>query len=205
MAALAQNPAQENPVHETILYTPANLSVFATNRTAHFSVDFTHGGYGNFSFAGGVSNFSNGSGHSTFYQSQVDWRGSALNHRLVKGMEIGPGENFQGEGLMAEYVHSYHRTRDLKPAHSSCFGRFLAANFYMGVRFQVKGETHYGWIRFSSMKCYPVLGTITGYAYNMVPNAPIQAGQTRSGEAQSSQVAADRSLGQLALGSAGRN
>lgn len=47
---------------------------------------------------------------------------------------------------------------------------------YMGIKFMIGANTHYGWIRFD------VTGsstwTIKDYAYNSTPDAPINAGQT---------------------------
>jgi hypothetical protein len=49
---------------------------------------------------------------------------------------------------------------------------------YLGVRFQIKGKTHYGWARLI-VKCSGVniTATMTGYAYETVPDKAIVAGQ----------------------------
>jgi hypothetical protein len=45
-------------------------------------------------------------------------------------------------------------------------GRFL------GLEFTVQGQKHFGWARLNGT------ATLTGYAYETVPNKPIRAGQT---------------------------
>jgi hypothetical protein len=47
------------------------------------------------------------------------------------------------------------------------------------LKFQVKGETHYGWARLSVQLNEGFTVTLTGYAYETVPNKPIIAGATK--------------------------
>ena len=48
-----------------------------------------------------------------------------------------------------------------------------ASNKYLGLKFLIDGEVHYGWARLTVMKGY---STLTGYAYETVANQPIRAG-----------------------------
>jgi len=55
-------------------------------------------------------------------------------------------------------------------------------NRYLGLKFVVHGKVHYGWARLSVTLGHhrqydDVSGTLTGYAYETVPNKPIIAGQ----------------------------
>jgi hypothetical protein len=45
---------------------------------------------------------------------------------------------------------------------------------YLGVRFNISGEMHYGWIRVTVDQFSSI--TVTGYAYETVPNKPISTG-----------------------------
>jgi hypothetical protein len=68
-------------------------------------------------------------------------------------------------------------------------------NRYLGLKFKIKGKTHFGWARLSVSRNdqnYKITATLTGYAYETIPNKPIVAGKTH-GRA---------SLGALAAGSA---
>ncbi len=51
-----------------------------------------------------------------------------------------------------------------------------AQSRYLGVKFQIKGKTHYGWARFKDASCHGA--TLTGYAYETIPGKAIKAGQT---------------------------
>lgn len=72
-------------------------------------------------------------------------------------------------------------------------------NRYLGFKFAINGETHYGWARLSVVvqpHGHPgFLPMLTGYAYETIPNKPIIAGKTQGkGEA---------TLGRLAQGASG--
>ncbi len=68
---------------------------------------------------------------------------------------------------------------------------------YLGLQFQINGETHYGWARlnvhFVESDQLLVQAVLTGYAYETVPDKPIAAGDTGT---------SGTSLGHLALGTA---
>ena len=91
-------------------------------------------------------------------------------------------------------------------------------NRYLGVRFPINGQIHYGWIRLTVTTNpdphTPVMSaTITGYAYETIPNKAIKAGtaaiaasavNTPTAEVQvpeNVQNQSGPSLGMLALGS----
>lgn len=131
---------------------------------------------------------------------------------LVRGAKIGPtdgGSHFFGPyiGLMAAST-SRAGIRSLR----GNWARLLKSH-YLGVRFQVNGENHYGWIRLT-VTTHPQAGaqvmtaTISGYAYETIANKPILAGTAATamsedqvlGEIQGREGA---SLGMLALGADG--
>lgn len=53
------------------------------------------------------------------------------------------------------------------------------ADKYLGIKMQVNGKAHFGWIRLTH-NIYQQRILITGYAYNMLPAEPITAGDTGS-------------------------
>lgn len=75
-------------------------------------------------------------------------------------------------------------------------------NRYVGLKFVINGEIHYGWARLNAQIRQPRKGNLqavlTGYAYQTIPNAPIFTGQTSGPEEGEGQAM----LGHLALGSA---
>jgi len=57
-------------------------------------------------------------------------------------------------------------------------------NRYLGFRYVVNGKIHFGWARVTitwanTKSNYPI-GTLTGYAYETIPNKAIIAGQTKA-------------------------
>jgi len=50
---------------------------------------------------------------------------------------------------------------------------------YLGVRFAISGQFHYGWVRISFVtgSNNSFYGLLTGYAYETIPNQPLRAGQ----------------------------
>ncbi|MFZ0319658.1 MAG: hypothetical protein WAL56_11075 [Candidatus Sulfotelmatobacter sp.] len=92
------------------------------------------------------------------------------------------------------------------------------ANRYLGLVFNIDGETHFGWARLTVHwnHGWAISADITGYAYETVPNKPIIAGDTGSArdEDADSQAASEMfpvrraqpapaTLGALALGMRG--
>ena len=69
-------------------------------------------------------------------------------------------------------------------------------NRYLGFEFRLKGKTHYGWARLSVETTKTTLdATLTGYAYETIPNKPIIAGKTHGRDGAT--------LGRLAQGASG--
>ena len=71
----------------------------------------------------------------------------------------------------------------------------------LGLKFYIGKKVHYGWARFNvSPKVGSITATLTGYAYETIPNRPIIAGKTEGSDVVTVEGA---SLGRLAQGSAG--
>jgi hypothetical protein len=75
-------------------------------------------------------------------------------------------------------------------------------NKYLGLKFYIKGEVHFGWARLTQHPGKHRLVTIlTGYAYETVPNQPIITGKTKGADVITLKP---DSLGALAAGASGR-
>lgn len=92
---------------------------------------------------------------------------------MAPGSIIGPHDPaFAGPAIMFNVYGIYY------------FGSWdvPGAGNYLGIRFQINGETHYGWarvyVRFGFYSYVDAL--LTGYAYETEPNKPIRAGDTGS-------------------------
>jgi hypothetical protein len=80
---------------------------------------------------------------------------------------------------------------------SSYFGYWHnVTNHYLGLKFTINGETHFGWARLSvRVGSRSISARLSGYAYETNPNKGIRAGQTSDNESR-----ANGSLGSLARG-----
>ena len=112
------------------------------------------------------------------------------------GQQIGPKCAFSG-GLevMAELAGGSNT--------SGIFGSWINVNRrYLGTKFYIKGKVHYGWARLNVQVQLPltITATLTGYAYETIPNKAIIAGKTKGPDVVTVEPA---SLGRLAQGSAG--
>jgi hypothetical protein len=67
---------------------------------------------------------------------------------------------------------------------SSSGGQWLyARRRYLGLQFVIGEQVHYGWARLSvSLKAGEIAATLTGYAYETVPNKPIITGKTKGSD-----------------------
>lgn len=135
---------------------------------------------------------------------------------LNRGARIGTGQHFLatsgGTGPQMVFYHSGTTEGQWKNV----------SNRYLGLKFQISGKTHYGWARLSVELTNGVKATLTGYAYETVPNRPITAGQTDGVDDADSEAGIQTmppssvsappstsageagSLGRLALGAQGR-
>jgi len=76
------------------------------------------------------------------------------------------------------------RVRELN---SVCNGPWSGGTRYLGLEFSISGEVHFGWARLNvSCKELHVFASLTGYAYETIPNKPIIAGQTKGTDQKSS-------------------
>ena len=124
---------------------------------------------------------------------------------LKRGAEIGPSANFSSfSGALIEATQIFTSAKAFRGYWEDSKDR------YLGVRFPINGETHYGWVRVTVTTDPLVHGPfmsakITAYAYETVPNKPILAGtattSTAEIPAENPQKQVGPSLGMLAAGS----
>jgi hypothetical protein len=123
-------------------------------------------------------------------------------YALPAGARIGPKGNFS---IPFPFMAVEHFNRvgnqysDLGPWAGKDKG---VKDRYLGLKFVILGEIHYGWARLSvtlghQRQFGDVSGTLTGYAYETVPDKPIIAGDITSPDVITVQ---SETLGGLALG-----
>jgi len=109
---------------------------------------------------------------------------------MKEGSVIGPKAHFlAGSAIMRE---AFSTQPSVGPWNN-------VKNRYLGFKFQIKGKTHYGWARLNvtGSGLGTIVATMTGYAYETIPNKAIVAGKTKGTEDSVDQFA---TLGGLALG-----
>jgi hypothetical protein len=95
---------------------------------------------------------------------------------IKPGVQIGTKRAFHG---------GHENMAALSRSNTQVWGSWVNVNNrYLGIKFEINGETHYGWARLSVQVQLPltVTATLTGYAYETVPNKSIVAGQTKKAE-----------------------
>lgn len=124
---------------------------------------------------------------------------------LTAGFQIGPDGPF-AVPIPSHGVVMDHCNRSTGGGVTDSGNWANATNKYLGLRFFVGGQVHFGWARFSLKRtqCETTI-LLSGYAYETAANKPIAAGKTRGPlEASEPFAPASRntspSLGMLAQG-----
>jgi hypothetical protein len=205
--ASAQSPAQRH-----IVYTPADIALDTKlSRTSFIPIDFNNDGSADIYL---ILNhftdfFSGGLGFDAYGRINVSAGQNFTigSHAIPKGEIIDKAGTFKSgtQFLVTATSGSYEGAK-----HTFAAGPFKnITNKYLGVRFLINGKIHEGWVRMT-LTCTgaDIKGTISGYAYDTVPNElGLAAGQVggRVGAASAeSKVELENapvgSLGMLAAG-----
>jgi hypothetical protein len=186
------------PSEAKIVYTQAHRVI---SKGEHYSLDFNHDRITDLSIQNIATRYctTEGSCRPADLLQAAPSGSDAVVYNLYgavamkSGMKIGPGRTFKiGPQQMVWSTGN------------AAVGSWInVKNRYLGVKFSIKGETHYGWARLN-VRVSPgahVTAILTGYAYETIPNKPIVAGKTRGPDVVP--MPADNepvTLGGLALG-----
>jgi hypothetical protein len=128
---------------------------------------------------------------------------------LIRGANIGPSAPFLQVNSYSIRIEGGYGVRSGSDRLVGDWGG-NPKNRYLGVRFLIDGQTHYGWVRLTIITEPGTSwsATITAYAYETLPNKAILAGTAEkpSAEAQAPKSLRNHggpSLGMLALGADG--
>ncbi len=194
LLALAQ------PAEAKIVYTRAHV-VISTLGMRSYELDLNHDGVADFSL---YATYLSG---RSYHFVELRCKGSTKSnvwgqHRyesaLRQGIKIGPKGRFSASGISMAYIINYtnRSTKFLGPWANSGKG---VKDRYLGLKFLIKGKTHFGWARLNvEVTGQPAATAIlTGYAYETVANKAIIAGKTHGKDDITVEPA---SLGHLARG-----
>jgi hypothetical protein len=208
------------PAEAKIIYTPAHKNIEPHNT---IPLDLNHDGIVDFTFKDlrTTNSFGSGAGRLSILPDQNangirghSVSGQAYASALLAGERVGPKKHFLSRGgMMATSADNQGPGYRLRTS-GVCTGPWAGvSNRYLGLKFIIEGETHFGWARLAVSCPYTssaVTATLTGYAYETVPNRPIVAGektgpeiakQSRSGTGHGPLQPA--TLGRLAMGAEG--
>ncbi len=118
---------------------------------------------------------------------------------LQLGASIGPSQKFVAGAYNGEAMVTI--THSTTGGTSHVRGKWVnVKDGYLGLKFEIHGQTHYGWARLSVTRHnFHITAVLTGYAYETILNQSITAGQT-SDSADAVGAHQPLSLGALALG-----
>ena len=202
--------ALAQPTEAKIIYTPAHVKIGGGGVT-EYDLDLNHDMV--FDFALSVDSFAHSSVSGSDwvadgYQqgNSVVLRGGKYVAALRAGVRVGgarPPLKFGVGGVMAGRVKFCSINGQCTTRFSGPWGNGGRGvkNRYLGLKFQIKGKTHYGWARLNIARDVfgGLSGLLTGYAYETVPNKRIITGKTKGPDVIT--VPTDTgSLGHLALG-----
>lgn len=162
-----------------VVYTPANVT-FGYSRDA-YNLDLNHDGITDFMFSHEFTTC------TTFCSSYLNVWGLGNSNANVGlgpptsdasalpiGAQIGSKRPFNDFGVMARVATFLGSAAWSGQWADSGKG---VQNRYLGLKFAIDGEIHYGWARLTvATTSNHITATLTGYAYETVVNFPIRAG-----------------------------
>ena len=165
------------PAEAKIVYHPTH--VVLGGQYYHYGLDLDHDGVTDLTFSNTYSNdidrFFSWALATPPAGNQVEGNGRYAS-ALRLGAQIGGKNHFRAGGnLMEGVLFTYSHSKSIS------YGDWLNVHGrYLGLMFQIKGKTHYGWARLNLTKSggrFKVV--LTGYAYETIANKPIIAGKTK--------------------------
>src|ERR1700685_432570 len=209
------------PAEAKIVYTPAHIKIPVNGSPV--ALDLSHNGvtdflFSNVSWIGDGGQFASGVRAGASNPANAVWGRGVLTEAtfvshnrtcssgfaaaLPGGFKVRPNNSYlQKSGCWVMAWRGGRPGFGSSPA-ATTFGQWMYAQHrYLGLKFMISGEVHYGWARFSvTLQQGRVQPVLTGYAYETIPNKPIIAGKTKGPDV----VTLDpNTLGRLAQGASG--
>jgi len=213
-AAGVASLALAQPADAKIVYTPAHIKIPRPPRFGGVSVplDINHDGIDDFV----IHDFFGGSAPNSYAFMGVTGNRVLGSNCEASALPAGVPVKFNndcvsGDGMAGWKTVGGNSTTFAGPWANGGKG---VKDRYLGLRFLIKGQVHYGWARLNvTFKNGEFSGLVTGYAYETIPNKAITTGKTKGTEDDGvehlspiSTAAPTRepaTLGLLAVGSSG--
>jgi hypothetical protein len=196
--------ASVRPSEAKIVYTPTHRVI---GLNGSYNLDLNHDGIADFvifekAFYSTVYNI-NFLSVKPLGSNGVAGQQNHYAEALPRGVRIGSNNFYQHQAEMCDARSGSRR---------GSFGPWVnVTNRYLGLKFTIKGKTHYGWARLTVKTTYghiAIDATLTGYAFETIANKAIIAGRTKGpedtiAEESSAPTPQPTTLGLLAMGSPG--
>jgi len=181
-AAAAGALTSAQPTEAKIVYTPANIRI---GQGVTIQLDLNHDGVPDFTVWNTYHNFTTFTAAAILGATpshpgnEVVCTANAWAAALPKNVRIASTGAFRtGSRSMALIGHDYNRLYGGGPWAGD-------TRAYLGLKFQIGGKAHYGWARLAVIARptgpmrYPLIDvTLTGYAFETIPNKAIITGKT---------------------------
>jgi hypothetical protein len=201
-----------------IVYTSANTNIPVNGKPV--PLDLNHDGVTDFLFSNvlwvGSDAFLQGVRASAGNPENRLWGGGIFTERswvsfhrqcssgfaaaLPAGFNVRPNNSYlQKSGC---WVMAWQGQAGLPSSPAANYGQWLYTQHrYLGLKFMIGSEAHYGWARFTViLQNGGIQATLTGYAYETIPDKPIITGKTKGPDVITLEPA---TLGHLAQGASG--
>jgi len=189
--------------HEEMRHRGDVINIGLNHDGTDFSLLIVHRGDSNIGMelvvcpSSSICIFGSGSGGNGVYATS-----HGLAAAFKAGVRIGPKQHRAGplkgnfDGIIME-KGCLSTSMSSACLRSGTFGNWAnVRNRYLGLSITIRGKVHYGWARLN-VSNNPMRATLTGYAYETVPNKPIITGKTKGPDV----ITVQRdSLGHLAAG-----
>jgi hypothetical protein len=179
-----------HPANAKIVYTPAHV-IIGHGGFSGYAIDLNHDGIADFALGTSHNSCTSecGAGLSAFVmggngiegKKATSTNNASYAFALHPKARIGPRAPFGGNGPEHRDVmlgiFSLGGSRKVSGDWNNVNGR------YLGFKFSIDSKTHYGWARLNVRDHgHYITATLTGYAYETIPNQPILAGATKGPE-----------------------
>jgi hypothetical protein len=217
--------ALTNSAEAKIVYTPTDTNIPIDNAD-YVPLDLNHDGIVDFLFRNldyngsadslavgcGLIRVSSGNSTCRYQRNQIWGRGGRFASALRGGFAVGTNKSYFQQG--GEPKGQPGRLAEMAIVFGSIFGAYsysgtggqwmYTKNRYLGLKFIIGGQIHYGWARLNVIKGPVFQATLTGYAYETIPNKPIITGKTTGPDVITLEPVIEAStLGHLAQGASG--
>jgi hypothetical protein len=196
VGALTLTPQAEGK----IVYTPAHV-VLTSIPNSSYAIDLNHDGIVDFSLRG---NYQNGESQTSAYfacepmaSPNMVW-GRDFRSALPHGVKVEHGGGFNRKSPLMGRV-SHRNTSGSLFSGYWVNGDNGVKNRYLGLKFSINGNIHYGWARLNLAVNHGrpyITATLTGFAYETGANKPIVTGRTKGPDVRVERL----TLGDLARG-----